>query len=181
MSLSLTTRRRLQTSSTKWTSQQHLAQRDPLLRQHLAQPIRKQRSFIEPTSKLTSYTGTNGRSSYLQRGLSVGRTQDNQRVYNRQILKKQSALIDQQHSNGRKIGDEGSRSIKPESLIRKNIQDCGRVDRPSRSIQAWSSTTSILKSLDKELEQLNGVLGKTKVIKNDIGRAESPTNLVNRQ
>lgn len=178
MPLSLTTRRRQQTSTAKWSSsQQHLSQHQDLLtsntqhslrhhNHHIQQPIRKQRSFIEPShlnnSRLSSYTGRN----YLSRGLSVGRSHDIQRSFPKQVLKKQNS--NNSHTDN---GKSDRNSLKSEDLIKKNISACGQSSellRNSRRIQAWSSTSSILKSLDKELAQLNGVVGKCKDVKAGI-------------
>ncbi|XP_037818852.1 GATA zinc finger domain-containing protein 11 [Lucilia sericata] len=195
MPLSLTTRRRQQTSSStaKWssssTAQQHLVAQhfsatnnsNNLLRQHFQnQPVRKQKSFIETShlnkSLLTSHTGR----AYLSRGLSVGRSHDIQRsAYPKQVLKKHSSIT-AAVGNGRNDRD----TLKTGDLIKRNITSCGQSVvggsdflRNSRRVQAWSSTSSILKSLDKELAQLNGVVGKCKDVKILKGRGDSINNV----
>lgn len=165
MSLSLATRRRDKTSTstikTKWSSQQHLSQQE-YQQQRLHQPVRKQRSFIESSTKaqFTCNTGVGSSRPTLARGVSVG-SQDIQRLHSRHILRKHSSIS--HSSNG-----TSAKNSKSDDLIRKNITACGQIERPSRTIQAWSSTSSILKSLDKELAHLNGVLDKSKDIRNDI-------------
>ncbi|KAI8127261.1 hypothetical protein CVS40_3067 [Lucilia cuprina] len=198
MPLSLTTRRRQQTSSSstsaKWSSssssaQQHLVAQhfaatnnsNNLLRQHFQnQPVRKQKSFIETShlnkTLLTSHTGR----AYLSRGLSVGRSHDIQRsAYPKQVLKKHSSIT---AAIGN--GSNERESLKTGELIKKNISSCGRSViggsdflRNSRRVQAWSSTSSILKSLDKELAQLNGVVGKCKDAKVLKGHGDSVNNV----
>lgn len=173
MPLSLTTRRRQQSSNAKWFSQQHLNQlqqhpqdisatnvtqaTNNLIRHHfIQQPVRKQRSFID--SRFTaSHTG--GRSSNLSRGLSVGRSHDI--AQQRTLLKKQSSTANSGHH------------VRTDELIKRNITTAcgvqsgggGELLRNSRKVQAWSSTSSILKTLDKELTQLNGAVAKPKDIK----------------
>ena len=179
MPLSLTTRRRQQTSNAKWFSQQHLNQlqhhqqdisatnitqaTNNLIRHHfIQQPVRKQRSFID--SRYTaSHTG--GRSSHLSRGLSVGRSHDI--VQQRTLLKKQSTTATQHHA----FANSGNH-VRNDELVKRNITTtCGvqsggaELLRNSRKVQAWSSTSSILKTLDKELAQLNGTVAKPKDIK----------------
>lgn len=190
MPLSLTTRRRQQTSSStaavaatvKWSStQQHLrtdnaatSNANNLLRQHyLNQSVRKQKSFIEPASSHLihkSLLTTQTERSYLSRGLSVGRSHDIQQrsALQRHLLKKHSTITGRNDRDSLKTGD----------LIKRNITNCGLTTttsgtellRSSRRLQAWSSTSSILKSLDKELAQLNGVVGKCKDVKVLKGR-----------
>ncbi|XP_075168322.1 uncharacterized protein LOC142240512 [Haematobia irritans] len=176
MSLSLSSRRRDKTLSaikTKWTSQQHLSQQAD---QHHHQTVRKQRSFIESSSKLlTTCNNSNGVGNsrpYLTRGLSVGRSPDiQQRLHSKHILRKHASI-------GSNHAATATKSVKSDDLIKRNITSCNQIDRRTRSVQAWSSTSSILKSLDKELTQLNNALIKSKDIRNDI-EIERTSNIAN--
>uniref|UniRef100_A0A1I8NX39 Uncharacterized protein n=1 Tax=Stomoxys calcitrans TaxID=35570 RepID=A0A1I8NX39_STOCA len=187
MSLSLTTRRRdktLSNTKNKWSSQQQLSSAlDKSHQQHPHQPVRKQRSFIESSSSSKFQSSCNSNSvgnsrPNLTRGLSVGRTQDIQQRLgtNKHILRKTSSINTYNSNNGPAI-----KSPQSNDLIKRNITACGQLDRPSRSVQAWSSTSSILKSLDKELAQLNNSLVKSKDIRNDIeiDRLSSISNVTN--
>ncbi|XP_005174895.2 J domain-containing protein DDB_G0295729 [Musca domestica] len=165
MSLSLTNRRHDKAPmpsssfrSNQWSgSQQHLSQDYHQLQLVHQTTVRKQRSFIE--------TPTTSRP-HLTRGLSVGRSsKDIHYLQNRNALRKHSTFV----------GAKGTSSTKlfhADDLIKKNINACSQLERPpTRSVQAWSSTSSILKSLDKELAQLNGVLVKSKDVRNSITKS----------
>ncbi|KAM7343776.1 uncharacterized protein ACRADG_010703 [Cochliomyia hominivorax] len=181
-------------NSNKWSSTQHQhlrsdssatvstgslnpsASSNNLLRHHyLNQTIRKQKSFLDSSQFINKshLLSAHAERSYLSRGLSVGRSHDIQQqrsFIQRHPLKKHSSITIQQNCN---VKNE-SESLKTGDLIKRNITNCslkessgggGEFLRNSRRIQAWSSTSSILKSLDKELAQLNGVVGKCKDVK----------------
>lgn len=202
MPLSLTTRRRQQTLSAKWSTQQHLAQHlnkdvtatstNNLLRSHyhpnnFNPAVRKQKSFIEPShlnrNILSAHTGR----AYLSRGLSVERSNDIQRFsFSKQVLKKHSSIVAAaQNCKGKNEREP----LKTGEAIKRNLTACeqshpageggGGVEflRNSRRVQAWSSTSSILKSLDKELAQLNGVVGKCKDVKSQKARGDIVDNV----
>lgn len=173
MSLSLAARRRTQNTSTssvnKWPAsyQTNSKSSSDILKQQQqlrtpATTIRKQKSFIESNKLISTYAQNVAARNYLSRGLSVGRSNDYviatpslQRAppYTKAPLRKYSSIqftkehIETSTSFGQKIKQSGNITTAGGGIA----VNTKRNSRQSSSIQAWSSTTSIFKSLDKEL------------------------------
>ncbi|KAH8416059.1 hypothetical protein KR222_007315 [Zaprionus bogoriensis] len=128
MSLSLASRRRYQTdaTSTTITTTATSAPTSTRSSSHLALPVRKQHSLIEPSPGQGRYSAQ--QRGYLSRGLSVGRSIENirQKLYAPHPLGRQASLAVEESASGCRLA--------------------GRLASRDKPLVAWSSTSSLLKA-----------------------------------
>ncbi|KMY92993.1 uncharacterized protein LOC6733994 isoform X1 [Drosophila simulans] len=129
MSLSVASRRRLQTTNAA-SSVVNPSSSTSGGRYHLPLSVRKQHSFIEPTSRFSTQ-----QRGYLSRGLSVGRSIENirQKLY--------------------PVGRQASLAVEettPRTAPRITASQVQGLRLRDRSLVAWSSTSSLLKDQEPE-------------------------------
>nr|XP_016928106.1 uncharacterized protein LOC108008717 isoform X2 [Drosophila suzukii] len=134
MSLSVASRRRLQTSNAP-SSTANPSSTTSGGRYQLPLSVRKQHSFIEPTARFSAQ-----QRGYLSRGLSVGRSIENIRQKLYPVSRQTSLAV-----------EEAIPRIAPRNTA-SQVQGLRLRDK---SLVAWSSTTSLLK--DQEAERTSQV------------------------
>ncbi|XP_016992946.2 uncharacterized protein [Drosophila takahashii] len=133
MSLSVASRRRLQTTNAPSSSHPHPPSSSSSTsggRYHLPLSVRKQHSFIEPTARFSAQ-----QRGYLSRGLSVGRSIENIRQKLYPVSRQTSLAV-----------EEAIPRIAPR-ITASQVQGLRLRDK---SLVAWSSTTSLLKDQEAE-------------------------------